>query len=248
MPAKRIIARLDVKGDKLIKGVHLEGWRFLGDPNSHCKDYYLKGVDEVIYIDSVASLYGREMLKKVVKKTTEQVFIPITAGGGVRSVEDAYEILRAGADKVAINSGAIKNPKLITDISKKFGAQCVVLSIQAKKIKDSWLACYDSAREVTNIDVMDWAREGENLGAGEILLTSVDRDGTLKGMDIDLIKMASINLSIPIIASGGFGALSDLNEVLNEGAADAVAIAKALHFNKINIDELKSYAIKNQIL
>ncbi len=247
MSAKRVIARLDVKGNRLIKGIHLEGWRFLGDPNKYCKKYYNAGIDEIIYIDAVASLYGRDMLKKVVEKTTDQVFIPITAGGGIRCIDDAYELLRAGADKVAINSGALKNPNLITEISKKFGTQCVVLSIQAKKIETKWVACYDSAREVTNLDVLTWAKRAEDLGAGEILLTSVDNDGTFSGLDIELTSQVSKDINIPLIACGGVRSENDFVEGINNGKADAVAIAKALHFDKLKISNLKKYAKENGI-
>ena len=183
----------------------------------------------------------------MVEKTTDQVFIPITAGGGIRCIDDAYELLRAGADKVAINSGALKNPNLITEISKKFGTQCVVLSIQAKKIETKWVACYDSAREVTNLDVLTWAKRAEDLGAGEILLTSVDNDGTFSGLDIELTSQVSKDINIPLIACGGVRSENDFVEGINNGKADAVAIAKALHFDKLKISNLKKYAKENGI-
>lgn len=247
MSAKRIIARLDVKGNKLIKGVHLEGWRFLGDPNEFCVKYYEDGIDEVIYIDAVASLYGRENLKAVVEKTTENVFIPITAGGGIRNVNDAYELLRAGADKVAINSGAIKNPELITEISNAFGVQCVVVSIQAKRVENDWVACFDSAREITSLNVLDWAKKVEDFGAGEILLTSVDRDGTSRGMDVELISLVSDCVSIPVIACGGFSKVEDFVSAIKVGNADAVACSKSLHFNKIVVNDIKNHALSKNI-
>lgn len=245
---KRVIARLDIKGNRLVKGIHLEGWRFLPEhPNEYCFKYYLQGADEIIYVDAVASLYNRDSLKEIIKKTTDNVFVPITVGGGIRSVEDAYDILRSGADKVAICSQAVKNPEIISEIAGKFGNQCMVLSIQAKKNQNgSFSVWYDVAREKTEIDVVEWAQKGEEMGAGEILLTSIDHEGLERGMDSELIKLVSQAVKIPVIASGGLGNANHFVEAIESGA-DAVAIAKALHYGKINIHDIKTEAKNKNI-
>ncbi|MCC6818887.1 MAG: imidazole glycerol phosphate synthase subunit HisF [Bacteroidia bacterium] len=240
---KRVIARLDIKGNRLVKGIHLEGWRFLADhPNDYCFKYYQHGIDEIIYVDAVASLYNRDSLKEIIKKTTDNVFVPLTVGGGIRSVEDAFEILRSGADKVAICSQAVKTPHIISEVASKFGNQCMVLSIQAKKNQNgSYSVWYDVAREKTEIDVIEWAQKGEELGAGEILLTSIDFEGLEKGMDVELINLVSNAVSIPVIASGGFGKPQDFVHAINSGA-DAVAVAKSLHYEHSSIEDIKKAA------
>lgn len=247
MTAKRIIARLDIKGNRLIKGIHLEGWRFLGDPNEFCLNYYNQGVDEIIYVDAVASLYNRDSIKDIIRKTTENVFVPLTVGGGIRSLDDATEILRSGADKVAVNSAAIKNPTLITDIANRFGKQCMVLSIQAKQKNGKWIAAYDSAREYTDMDVVEWAQQAVELGAGEILLTSVDQEGTQKGFDTPLIAAVCNAVTVPVIACGGFGKVEDFTAAIQYGAS-AVATASALHYNKCSINDIKREALAQQII
>ncbi len=244
----RLIARLDIKENRLIKGIHLEGWRFLpNSPNDYCFEYYEQGIDEIIYIDAVASLYNRESLKEIIKKTTENVFVPITVGGGIRNIEDVTEILRCGADKVAICTQAVKTPEIITEVAEKFGSQCMVLSIQAKKNKngeyDVW---YDVAREKTEINVIEWAVKGEELGAGEILLTAIDHEGTGKGMDYELINQISKHVSIPVIFCGGLSKPEHFVESIKSGA-DAVASAKALHYNLTNINSIKEYALLNGV-
>ena len=244
----RLIARLDVKGPNLVKGIQLEGLRKIGDPNVFAKKYYEQGADEIIYIDIVASLYNRANLMDIVRRTTNDVFVPITAGGGIRSVDDVKEILRSGADKVAVNTAAIKDPELIRQISLKFGSQCMVLSIEAKRIgPGKWEAYYDNGREKTGIDVVDWARKGYELGAGEILLTSVDREGTQKGFDCELVKAVSSIVPIPVIASGGMGTIHDLEKVVIEGEADAVAVASILHYEKTTLPEIKREASQRGI-
>lgn len=246
MTAKRIIARLDIKGDQLIKGIHLEGWRFLGNPNDFCVKYYNEGIDEIILVDAVASLYGRDKIKEMIKSISENVFVPITVGGGIRTLDDATEILRSGADKVAVNTAAVREPNLIKSISNRYGRQCMVVSIQAKKKNEDWYVAYDSAREYTNIKVIDWVVNATKLGAGEILLTSVDNEGTQKGFDTDLIKTISNLVDIPIISCGGFGKVEDFKQAIDHGA-DAVAIAHSLHYNKIQISEIRNYATLNNI-
>jgi imidazole glycerol-phosphate synthase subunit HisF len=243
---KRVIARLDIKLNRLIKGIHLEGWRFLGDPKPFFMDYYENGIDEIVYIDSISSLYNRNSMKELVSETTRNVFVPITVGGGIRSVEQAYEMLRSGADKVAINTGAIKNPELITEVAKNFGSQCMVISIQAKRVAPGkWEAYIDTGRESSGKDVIEWVREAVDRGAGEIFLTSVDMDGTTKGMDLALIEAVSKEVDVPVIASGGFGKPTDFIDACKY--SDAVAIAKQLHYKKVSIQEIKKLALQNNI-
>jgi len=240
MALKRLIARLDIKQDRLIKGMHLEGWRFLQDaPKEFCKRYYHDGIDEIVYVDVVASLYGRDKLVDIVRQTTDDVFVPMTAGGGVRSLDDATDLLRAGADKVAVCTGAIRNPQLIKDISSRYGVQCCVVSIQAKQNKQKgWDAYYDIGRENSTRSAVDWAVEAAGLGAGEILLTSIDQEGTRKGFDLALIEAVSSAVNIPVIASGGLGKPEDAADAFKAGA-DAVAVAYALHYGLFSVAQIK---------
>lgn len=248
MAGIRIIPRLDIKGPNLIKGIHLEGLRVVGDPQEHALRYYEQGADELIYMDIVASLYGRNSLREIVSRTARDVFIPLTVGGGVRSVDDVRELLRAGADKVAINTAAVKRPELITEVSRTFGSQCMVLSIEAKRIGSGrWEVFTDNGRERTGLDVVAWARKVVSLGAGEILLTSVDQEGTRKGFDIELVKAVADACSIPVIASGGMGSVENLVEVCQQGHADAVAIADVLHYRRLDLGVIKEGAIKRGI-
>jgi len=241
----RLIARLDIKGPNLIKGIHLEGLRVMGLPNEHALRYYLQGVDELIYMDCVASLYGRNHLGNIIKAAAKDIFVPMTVGGGIRSVEDATDILREGADKVAVNTAAVANPSLIDKIAQRFGSQCMVLSIEAKQVGvDSWEVYTDNGRERTNMDVIEWARLGVELGAGEILLTSVDKEGTRKGFDIALVKAVSEEVDVPIIASGGMGKVEDFLTVVNEGYADAVAMADILHYKRAEISDIRKVGKK----
>lgn len=241
----RLIARLDIKGPNLIKGINLEGLRVMGDPQEFSRRYYETGADEILYIDIVASLYGRNNLKDIVQHTAENVFIPLTVGGGIRSVDDVREILRAGADKVAINTAATARPELITEVSRGFGSQCMVLSIEAKRNgKGGWEAYTDNGREHTGLDVVEWAKRGVELGAGEILLTSVDREGTRKGFDIELTRAVSSIVPIPVIAGGGMGCVEDMVDVVNHGKADAVAMADILHYGRSSLGEIRGAARK----
>lgn len=239
MAGIRLIPRLDIKGQNLIKGVHLEGLRVIGDPREYALKYYVAGADEIIYMDCVASLYGRNNLAEIVRYTSEDTFIPMTVGGGIRSVADVEMLLRVGADKVAVNTAAIGRPELIAEIASRFGSQCMVLSIEAKnKGPGQWEAYTDNGREKSGLDVVEWAKRGAALGAGEILLTSIDREGTRKGFEVELIAAVSSVVSIPVIASGGMGKVADLVAAVKSGHADAVAMADILHYNRLTIQEI----------
>jgi cyclase len=239
----RLIARLDIKAPNLIKSVHLEGLRKIGDPREHARAYYAAGADEIIYMDIVASLYNRNSLSEIVRYTAERVFIPITVGGGIRSLADVENALRCGADKVAINTAAVARPGLLTEVAKRFGSQCMVLSVEAKRAPGGkWEAYTDNGREHTGLDVVDWVRRAVDLGAGEILLTSVDREGTRKGFDIELTRAVSDAATVPVIASGGMGMLAHLVEVVREGHADAVAVADMLHYKRASFAQMREAA------
>ena len=244
----RIIARLDIKGANLIKGIHLEGLRIVGDPQVHAEKYYNDGADEIIYMDTVASLYGRNNLLDVVTRATEHVFVPMTVGGGIRSVEDARALLRAGADKVAINTAAVKDPSLITKISDVWGSSTIVLSIEAKQTAPGkWEAYTDNGRERTGLDVVQWAEQGAQLGAGEIFLTSVDQEGTKSGFDCQLVSAVTKLVDIPVVASGGFGKLDHLKELMQVSKPTGVAIADSFHYKKFNFDEIRAFCVSNNI-
>lgn len=239
----RLIARLDIKSPNLIKGIHLEGLRKIGDPQQYAQAYYAGGADELIYMDIVASLYNRNSLSEIVRRTAEQVFIPITVGGGLRSLDDVETALRSGADKVAINTAATARPDLIGEVAKRFGSQCMVLSIEAKRNADGrWEAYTDNGREHTGLDAVEWAKRAVDLGAGEILLTSVDREGTRRGFDIALTRAVSDAVRVPVIASGGMGTLDHLVEVVREGHADAVAMADCLHYKRLSLPDIRKHA------
>jgi len=228
----RIIPRLDIKGPNLVKGIHLEGLRVLGKPEDFARYYYENGADELIYIDIVASLYNRNSLLHIVERTAREIFIPLTVGGGLRSIDDMKAVLRAGADKVAINTAVIKNPDLIKEAAKFFGSSTVVISIEAIKQADGrYLAYTDNGREYTGIDVYEWARRVAQLGAGEILLTSVDMEGTGLGFDLELTRSVAESVPIPVIACGGAGEIKDVYDVIIEGKADAVSLASMLHYD-----------------
>jgi len=231
---KRIIARLDIKGPNLVKGIHLEGLRVLGSPSNFARYYYENGIDELMYVDSVASLYQRNSLHEIVERTAEETFIPLTVGGGIRTIEDIKKVLRAGADKVSINTAAIKNPEFIKDAANRFGSSTIVVTIETIKTETGkYLAYTDNGREFTGIDSVEWAKELEELGAGELVVTSVDREGTGQGFDLELTSLISRNVSIPVIAHGGAGEVNDICEVFKMGEADAVAVASILHYETI---------------
>ena len=239
----RLIGRLDIKGPNLIKGIHLEGLRVMGLPNEYALRYYQQGADELIYLDCVASLYGRNSLGDIVRGAVQDVFIPLTVGGGIRSSDDAAHLLRCGADKVAVNTAAVATPKLIRDIANRFGSQCMVLSIEAKQIaSDRWEVYTNNGRERTGLDVVSWVKQGVALGAGEILLTSVDREGTRKGFDIALVRAVTNEVAVPVIASGGMGKPQDLVDVVQQGDADAVAMADILHYKRATVGDIRQVA------
>lgn len=239
----RLIARLDIKAPNLIKGIHLEGLRVIGDPNFYARRYYEAGADELIYMDIVASLYERNSLVEIVEKTTKDVFVPLTVGGGVRSVNDARTLLRHGADKVAINTAAIRKPELISELANQFGSQCVVLSVEAKRQSDgSWEALTDNGREHSNRDVIDWVRQCVERGVGEILLTSIDQEGTRKGFDVELTRAVSDAVPIPVIASGGMGNADHFVNIVQNGHADATAFADVLHYDRMTFSDIRAVA------
>lgn len=234
MGAVRIIPRLDIKGPNLVKGIHLEGLRVLGNPEEFARYYYENGADELMYIDVVASLYERNSLHDIISRTAKEIFIPLTVGGGLRTIDDIRNVLRAGADKVSLNTAAIRNPKLIKDASLKFGSSTIVVSIEAIKQSDGTYQAYiDNGREHTGVEVTQWAARVEELGAGEIVISSVDREGTGLGYDIELIKSIASKVTVPLIAHGGPGKLQHVKEAITEGKANAVAIASVLHYGYI---------------
>lgn len=240
MIGTRIIGRLDIKGPNLIKGIQLEGLRVVGDPNEYALDYYRQGIDELLYIDAVASLYGRNNLFEIVETTTRDIFVPVTVGGGVRGVEDVRRLLHAGADKVAINTGAIARPALISEMAQAFGSQCVVVSVVAKRrANGGWEAYVEGGRERTGLDAVDWAVQAVKLGAGEILVTSVDQEGSQRGFDTELTRAVTARSRVPVIASGGAGNGMHVAQVVRDGGADAVAVASILHFKKTTVGQLK---------
>jgi imidazole glycerol-phosphate synthase subunit HisF len=240
MIATRIIPRLDIKGPNLVKGIHLEGLRVLGDPAEFARYYYENGADELIYQDVVASLYERNSLHDIISRTAKQVFIPITVGGGLRTIDDIKNVLRAGADKVSLNTAAIKNPELIRQASLRFGSSTIVVAIEAiKQTSGEYFAYVDNGREETGVEVVEWAERVADLGAGEINITSVDREGTGMGFDCDLIKKISDAVSIPVIAHGGPGKLEHTAEAITLGGAHAVSLASVLHYDFIRDLEFK---------
>ncbi len=260
MLAKRIIPCLDVKDGRVVKGVNFVELRDAGDPVEHAKAYDAAGADELIFLDITASHEQRDILLDVVRAVADQVFIPFTVGGGVRTVEDFRGILLAGADKVAVNTAAVENPKVITDAAEKFGSQCVVVAIDAKRRttedggrrteeirssvvghQSSWEVYTHGGRTPTGRDVIEWAREVESRGAGEILLTSMDRDGTKDGYDIALTRAVADAVSIPVIASGGAGRIEHFAEALTEGHADAALAASLFHFGELSVAQVKEY-------
>jgi cyclase len=238
----RVIARIDVKNEYAIKGIHLEGLRKVGDPNLLAKKYYDGGIDEIVFMDAVAAYYDRNSLSHIIEKACKDVFVPITVGGGIRTLEDIQTALNSGADKVAINTMALKDPEFISKASKVFGSQCIVASIDAKKLRDKnqWEAYFDNGREPSGKDVVEWAKELEALGAGEIMLTSIDSEGTKKGFDLELCQQIAKAVSIPVLASGGAGSAKHTIDLLEAANVDAIVLASVLHYNLASVNDIKS--------
>ena len=241
MKTVRIIPRLDIKGPNLVKGIHLEGLRVLGKPADFAKHYYENGADELMFMDVVASLYERNSLHDIISETAKKKFIPITVGGGLRTISDIKEVLRVGADKVCLNTAVIKNPELIKTASRKFGSSTIVVSIEAiKEENGKYLAYTDNGREYTGIDVFEWAQKVNELGAGEIVITSVDKEGSGQGFDIDLVSKISSLVSIPVIAHGGAGTKQHVVDLMKENTADAVMLSSLFHYQFIKENESKA--------
>lgn len=240
--AKRIIPCLDVTAGRVVKGVNFLELRDAGDPVEIAQRYDAQGADEITFLDITATSDGRDLILDIIEAVASQVFIPLTVGGGVRAVDDVRRLLNAGADKVGINSSAISNPQLVFDAAKKYGSQCIVVAIDAKKAADGrWEVFTHGGRKATGLDAVEWARKMESLGAGEILLTSMDRDGTKVGFDLDLTRSVSDAIGIPVIASGGVGGLQDLVDGIKSGHADAVLAASIFHYGQHTVQEAKRF-------
>lgn len=254
MLSKRIIPCLDVRNGKLTKGIKFQGNVDIGDPVEAAREYYEQGADEIVFYDITASSDGRDIMLDVVKRVAETIFIPFSVGGGIRSVEDMRRVILAGAEKISINSEAVKNPPLITEGAKAFGNQCIVLGMDVKKVPSSskipsgYEMVIHGGRLYTGIDALWWAKEAENLGAGEICLNSIDADGTQEGYEIELTHLISTNVHIPVIASGGAGKPEHLFDVLTRGKADAALIASMVHYRTHTIPGIKSYLHKRGVL
>ena len=247
MLAKRIIPCLDVRDGKVVKGVNFVGIREVGDPVECAMEYDRQGADEICFLDITATYEGRRTMVDVVRKTAEHVFVPLTVGGGIRSVEDFREILRAGADKVSVNSAAVKNPELISQ-AEIFGSQCVVAAIDAKRDeKGNFKVVVHGGRKDTGLDAVEWAKRCQELGAGEILLTSMDTDGCREGFDLELLRAVCSVVSIPVIASGGCGRLEHFSQVFEETGADAALAASLFHFRELTVQEVKEHLAEHEI-
>jgi len=244
MLAKRIIPCLDVKDGRVVKGINFVKLRDAGDPVENARIYEEQEADELTFLDITASYEGRRAMLEVVKRTAEQVFMPITVGGGIKSLEDIRLLLKAGADKVSINTAAVKDPNLVKEAAERFGSQCIVVAIDAKRTKKSWEVYIYGGRTPTGIDALRWAKKVESLGAGEILLTSMDRDGTEKGYDVELTRAVADLVNIPVIASGGAGTLEHLYEVFSQTGASAALAASIFHYRKYSVLEVKRYLKK----
>ncbi len=250
MLAKRIIPCLDVTNGRVVKGVNFVDLIDAGDPVEAAIEYNKQGADEVVFLDITATSDNRSTMTDVIRRTASQVFIPLTVGGGIRTVEDMREMLNSGADKIAVNSAAVNNPDLIRAGAERFGSQCIVLAIDARRVEgkgNKWQVYTHGGRKPIDLDVIEWAKRGVELGAGEILLTSMDADGTKNGYDIELTKAVSEVVSVPVIASGGAGTMAHLSEVLEKGKADAVLAASIFHFGTFTVPEVKEYLTTKNI-
>jgi len=244
----RIIPRLDIKGPNVVKGIFTEGLRVVGNPKDLAKKYYNEGADELLCMDIVASLYQRNFDFDLLRSISEGIFIPITVGGGIRSVNDINNALRAGADKVAINTYAIKNPKFLNEAVKKFGSQCIVLSVEAKRrIDGTWEAYTDGGREHTGVNAVEWIKKALALGVGEVVITSIDRDGSRKGYDLELIDAIAGFCHVPVVVHGGAGTKESVADVIKKTGPDAVALATPLHYQDFKIQDLKKYLFNKKI-
>jgi cyclase len=243
--AKRIIPCLDVTGGRVVKGVNFVGLRDAGDPVEIARRYDAEGADELCFLDITASSDGRGLILKIIEDVAAQVFIPLTVGGGVRSIDDVRRLLNAGADKVSINTAAVQNPQLVADACARFGSQCIVVAIDAKRVTGAdslrWEVFTHGGRRATGLDALEWGRRMQAAGAGEILLTSMDRDGTKQGFDLELTRAFSDTLEIPVIASGGVGALEDFSAGVLAGHADAVLAASVFHYGELSVGEVKAH-------
>jgi|TARA_B110000305_G_scaffold8548_1_gene8356 cyclase len=245
--AKRIIPCLDVTDGRVVKGINFVELQDAGDPVEIAKKYNEQGADEITFLDITASSDGRGLIFEIIEKVAKQIFIPLTVGGGVKSCEDIRNLLNAGADKVGINTSAINNPDLVAEASARFGSQAIVVAIDAKRVEDHWEVFTHGGRNATGIDAILWAEKMVNLGAGELLITSMDKDGTKTGFDNELNKLISEKVNVPIIASGGVGNLQHLVDGVKEGGADAVLAASIFHYGEYTIQEAKEYMAKNNI-
>jgi len=244
MLAKRIIPCLDLDKGRVVKGINFKNLTDAGDPVEVAKSYSLQGADEITFLDITASNENRSIIINTIEKAADNVFVPLTVGGGIRKIDDIRSLLLAGADKVSINTAAVDNPDLVKKSARKFGSQCTVVAIDIKKVSyDSWEVYTHGGRTPTGLDAIDWIKKMESYGAGEILLTSMDKDGTKKGYDIEILKILNNWIKIPIIASGGAGELSHIRDVFNEGKADAALCASIFHFGKYTIKEVKDYLL-----
>ncbi len=241
MLAKRIIPCLDVKAGRVVKGVHFVELRDAGDPVELGARYYQEGADELVFLDITATVEARKTVLEWVRRVADRIFIPFTVGGGIGSLEQIQELLRAGADKVSLNSAAVKDPELIKNAALAFGSQCIVLAVDARRKGNSWEVFVGGGRYPTGVDALEWIRRGESLGAGEILLTSMDRDGTLEGYDLELLRRVSDTSRIPLIASGGAGKPEHLLAGFQEGGADAVLAASIFHYGQYSIAQVKEF-------
>lgn len=241
MLAKRIIPCLDVKNGRVVKGVNFVGLRDVGDPVEAAKEYNKQGADELVFLDITATHEERATIVQVVSDTAKEVFMPLTVGGGIREKDDFKRLLRAGADKISINSAAVKNPSLIKEAADKFGNQCVVVAIDARRENGRFIVTVNGGRVPTELDAVEWAKEAERLGAGEILLTSMDADGTKQGFDLELTAAVCNAVSIPIIASGGCGCLEHFSELFLKTGADAALAASLFHYNELTVEQVKRH-------
>jgi len=248
MLAKRIVPCLDIKDGRVVKGVNFVNLRDAGDPVEQARVYDQMGADELVFLDITATHEGREITARVVRQVADEIFLPLTVGGGLRTVEDMRMILLAGADKISVNSAAVRNPELLTAGAERFGSQCIVLAIDAKRVaQGQWEVYINGGRLPTGIDAVEWARRGVELGAGEILLTSMDADGTLAGYDLELTERIAATVNVPIIASGGAGTCEHFAQVLTQGKADAALAASLFHDKMLTIGEVKRYLLARGI-